>query len=157
MTNLRKLLLLAVIAITAALTGCSSQDTNGCTDTDSDWAAIIINGESLPGSYFITVGDDIFPTHIPLIMVAEALGSIVNWNTNTGAVSLDGLNGTISFTVGERMYNVGRETIDWMAPSVVIDGNLYVPIPFFRAAFGMGNAMWISGHIYIDTEACDMQ
>jgi len=122
-----------------------------------DWSLypIIIDGSiGVAANPYFPDGDD-FPTHVPLIPIAEALNSAVNWNRDTGEVTLQGLNGSISFVVGDEDYDVDGETVSLWLPSMLVDGELYVPIPFFRNIFGMGSAMWMSGHVYIDTHATD--
>jgi len=93
-----------------------------------------------------------WPTHIPLIPVAEALGSEVNWNTNTRRVTLEGLNGEISFIVGSNDFEVDGETFTMNQSSEEIDGELYVPILFFRNIFGAGSAIFSGGIVEINTE-----
>jgi len=144
-------LIVALIIAMLGLSACGGADEAA----DDDWSVIIVDGVGVEGSYVITVGASDFPTHVPLIMVAEALDARVEWNRDTNEVMLPGRNGFIMFTAGTAGYRVAGETIDWLAPAAVIDGELYVPIPFFRAVFGMGQAIWMGGHVYIDTHGFD--
>ena len=157
MKKCKWLVVLAMVLVLGMLSACGDDNgANGDDSSDDDWPVIIIDGVGLAGSYTITVGESDFPTHIPLVMVAEALNSTVHWNTDTNAVALTGRNGNITFTAGNANYMVQNEAFDWLAPSVVQNGNLYVPIPFFRVVFGMGQSAWFGGHVTISTEGDDM-
>jgi len=112
---------------------------------------IIINGHPLVGVNHRIVGDDnIFPTHVPLVPVAEALGSGVNWDRADNSITMDGINGPIAFPVGSDSFVSGGTIVTLGQPSVEIDGVVYVPILFFRDVFGMRNAMFYGGHVVID-------
>ena len=122
---------------------------------ETDWSRypIIINGRGITANFHTAEGED-FPTHVPLAAVAEVLGSAVN-HSETGEVTLSGLRGEIAFVVGSHDFYVDGEAVSLWQPAISVDGNVYVPIPFFREVFGMGNSSWLGGHIYIDTYATD--
>ena len=134
-----------------------------------EWPGIFINGEGLPGSYFLILDSQgnvvepgtsyeyIFPTHLPLIMVAEALDAEVNWNIYSGAVALTGLNGNITFEAGSNEFHVegNAEPIALAQSSAVIDGILYVPSLFFRDVFGAGSVTASGGQVDINIHAPD--
>ncbi|MCL2409466.1 MAG: copper amine oxidase N-terminal domain-containing protein [Oscillospiraceae bacterium] len=126
-------------------------------DPDYVWPTIFVNGEGLPGVDHIIIGDDIFPTHVPLVPVATALGvnSIYTLDAYPLVVMLEGLNGDISFTVGSEDFTVNGETITLNQPSVAIDGVVYVPVVFFRDVFG-GSAFSSGGEVHISAEADEM-
>ncbi|MCL2571664.1 MAG: copper amine oxidase N-terminal domain-containing protein [Defluviitaleaceae bacterium] len=162
------LLLLVVLAFVVA--ACGSDDA-GATNAngepmyedvsgeDVDWSQfpIIINGQRGVRANWFTAPGQGFPTHIPLIPVAAALDATVHIeDSDPQGVRLNGLNGSITFHVGSNDFNVAGQNVELWQPSILVDGEIYVPIAFFRDVFGMGQAAWISGHVHIDTEASDM-
>jgi len=121
-----------------------------------DWSRypIIINGERGVAADWHTAPGEDFPTHIPLMPVAEALGVQVNVDDST--VTMEGINGTITFTVGSFDFDVAGNTVELGHSSLLVGNNIYVPITFFRAVYGMGQSAWIGGHVFIDEQASDM-
>jgi len=136
-------------------------------DLPEDWDApedvaphydVVIDGEGLVGALVIFWEEDaIFPTHVELVPVAEHLGTEVNWNQDTNIVTLEGLNGSISFTPGSYDFTVNGETVTLYSQSVDFYGSVYVPILFFRDVFGMPAAYSLEGRIYISSTESDMQ
>ena len=130
-------------------------------DGMEDWSPhydIVVDGEGLVGAHVIfAVEDAIFPTHLELVPVAEFLGSEVEWNRDTNEVTLEGLNGSISFMVGSDDFTVNGETVNLHLSSVDFYGTLYVPVLFFRDVFGMASAYSLEGRFYISSLASDMQ
>jgi len=128
------------------------------TTGDVDWAniQIIIDGrKGLSANLHTPAGED-FPTHVPLVSVANALGADVSIAYSyPPQVTLEGLRGNIGFTVGTNEFSVGNQTVNLRHSSLLLDNDIYVPIPFFRDVFGMGQAMWMAGIVYLDTEATD--
>jgi len=123
-------------------------------DYDFDWTGynIIIDGEiGVAANWHTAYGED-FPTHIPLLPVAEALRvDVVVSDDEAQTVVMQGLTGVITFTVGSQEFDVDGNVVELWQPSILVDDNLYVPIAFFRDVYGMGNAAWIGGHVYLDT------
>jgi len=118
---------------------------------------IVVDGEGLVGPMAIFLDPDVdFQTHVELNPVAEFLGSEVHWDQETGDVTLEGKNGSISFVVGSNAFTVDGQTVTLNHDSVDFYGTVYVPVLFFRDVFGMGSAYSFEGHIYINTEADDM-
>jgi len=118
---------------------------------------IVVEGEGLVGAHVIFVGEDaIFPTHLELAPVAEALGAAVEWNRDTNMVTLEGLNGGISFVAGSYDFTVDGETVTLLQPSVNFYGTIYVPILFFRDVFGMASAYSQEGRFFISRVESDM-
>jgi len=149
---------LAILMLVLAACG-SAEDTPTASNQSSgshgevDWSIhpIIIDNEiGVAANWHTAAGSD-FPTHIPLLPVAYALGTAVT--INDSSVTLEGRNGTITFTVGAVHFNVDGRNVELWQPSLLVDGEIYVPIPFFRDVFGMGSAMWMSGHVHLDTYA----
>jgi len=128
-------------------------------DAVIDWSLfpIIIDGQrGVAANWFTAEGED-FPTHIPLVPVAVALGVTVNVDDAfPPQVAMQGLRGAISFTVGSYSFDVADSTIDLWQPSLLVDGDIYVPIAFFRDVYGMGTAAWMGGHVHLNTVADDM-
>jgi len=128
------------------------------TTGDVDWAnvQIIIDGRRGVAANLHTHADADFPTHVPLVPVANALGVTVSTAYSYPPhVTLEGLQGTIGFTVGTNTFTVGNQTVTLWHQSLLVDNEIYVPILFFRDVFGMGQAMWMGGIVYIDAEAFD--
>ncbi|MCL2528060.1 MAG: copper amine oxidase N-terminal domain-containing protein [Defluviitaleaceae bacterium] len=123
-----------------------------------DWSLypIIIDGERGVAANWHTASGEDFPTHIPFIPVAEALGAVFSIEySDPQVVTVEGLNGTIVFTVGSYDFDVEGNAIELWQPSLLVDGNIYVPIAFFRNIYGMGNAAWMGGHVHLDTHGAD--
>ncbi|MCL2377713.1 MAG: copper amine oxidase N-terminal domain-containing protein [Defluviitaleaceae bacterium] len=125
-----------------------------------DWEPhydIVIDGEGLVGALVIFIGEDaVFPTHLELVPVAEALGAEVYWNQSSNTVTLEGLNGNITFTPGSYDFTVNGEIVTLAQPSVDFYGTVYVPILFFRDVFGMASAYSFEGRMYISSTESDM-
>jgi len=167
MKKITLLLLLIVLALVVAACGSADEDAPSASeplyedagDGDMDWSQfpIIIDGQrGVRANWFTAPGQD-FPTHIPLIPVAAALDTTVHIeDSDPQGVRLNGLNGSITFHVGSNDFNVAGQNVELWQPSILVDGEIYVPIAFFRDVFGMGQAAWMSGHVHIDTEASDM-
>jgi hypothetical protein len=125
-------------------------------DTGYDWSSpweqydIIVNGRGLPGVQPITVGDYIFPTHVPLRAVLDALDVDISWDNALQQITFEGLKGPISFVAGSAQFTVAGEIITLNQLSVVVNDRTYVPLSFFREIFGMNNAYFEGGHIFID-------
>jgi len=168
--KLAALLILATVALT--LSACARTETtqepnqptnNGLlyvdvTTGDVDWAGIhiIIDGrKGIVADLHTAEGED-FPTHVPLIPVTRALGIEVHMEySDPMGAALEGLLGPISFTIGSPRFMVSNRTVDLWHPPILVNGEIYVPIPFFRDVYGMGQAMWMGGIVYIDAEAFD--
>jgi len=157
MKKIKTLLAMALVIALLALNACSSEEANEPAEIDWSRHSIIIDGEiGVEANLHTAFGSD-FPTHVPLAPVAAALGAVIDINdTNPPTVTMEGLNGTIRFTVGSYLFDVAGSTVELWQPSLFVGNDIYVPIPFFRAVYGMGQAMWMSGHVHIDTEADDM-
>jgi len=118
---------------------------------------IFIDGEGLADANAIFVGDDaIFPTHVPVEAVANAFGVQVSWDRDTNIVTMEGLNGAVSFVIGSEDYVVNGETVTIQA-SLDFYGTVYVPIRFFSEVFGAGSAYSQHGQIFINIAESDMR
>lgn len=116
---------------------------------------IIVDGVPLANANFRMVGEgEIFPTHVPLDAVAQALGFGPSfWNTEMNEVEIETINGMVYFTLGEELFFIdGAGSVSLTAPAVEYDGIIYVPIAFFREVFGAGTAHFDGGHVFIATE-----
>ena len=166
--SLAALVVVSLLSLSACVgTGAATPDTSGPLPAqyqpqiqpapEIDWSLypIIVDGVGVAADLHTAQGED-FPTHLPLLPVAAILGSEVSWNPNSQEFTLDGLKGTVTFAVGSTNFEVaGETTVSLPHPSTLIDGEVYVPIQFFRDVFGMGEALWMSGHVYIETYAFD--
>jgi len=163
----KKLLMVIIFAAVFALAACGRESESGestplyvdASGDDFDWSLfpIIIDGQRGVSADWHTVEGEDFPTHVPLLPVAAALGVTVDIvDSFPPEVNMEGRNGQINFTVGVYDFIVAGRSVELWQPSLLIDGEIYVPIPFFRDVFGMGSARWISGHVHLDTEADDM-
>ena len=161
-------ILAAALLMLSACNGTSSQNNPqsappaalyvDVTTGDVDWAQvqIIIDGRMGIAANLYTADGEDFPTHIPLIPVANALGVTVDVAySDPPQVTLEGRNGEIGFTVGSNNFGMGNQTVSLWHPSLLIGDEIYVPILFFRDVFGMGQAMWMGGIVNIDTEVFD--
>ena len=130
-------------------------DWNGWEDPMFD--EIIVDGVGLAGVFARSVSDeDSFLTHVPLKAVAGFLGADVNWDQDTGEVTLEGLKGPIAFTVGSNDFDVAGETVTLYHAAMEFYGDVYVPVLFFRDVFGMGSVYSLCGQVIINTEPDDM-
>ena len=129
-------------------------------DSEDDWYHpltgydVILNGEPVSNAFSIILDDGDFPTHVTLLPILDMLDTGVT--VDNGVVTLDGMNGEVSFIIGEEDFEVAGETITLAHTSVELDGTIYVPIPFFRDIYGMGQSGWMCGHVIIDINADDM-
>ena len=135
------------------------EDLEDLEDWDDEWVHydIFVNGVGLPGvNAFMPDEEDLFPSHVPLIAVLEALGAAPSeWDHDTSEVTVEGLNGTITFAVGSNMFLVDGETIELFHPALEHNGQIYVPLLFFRDVYGVGSAFSEGGSIFISDEAID--
>ena len=132
-----------------------------------EWFAIYLDGEGIEGSYFLILDSDgeivdpgesdehMFATHAPLFLVAQALGATVAWVEDNGEVTMDGLNGEITFEAGTNNFTVDDESLSLAESSVVIDGTLYVPLMFFRDVYGANSVTTRNGEVHINVHAPD--
>ena len=127
---------------------------------DVDWSMfpIIIDGNTGVAADWYTVDGEDFPTHIPLMPVAEGLRvleTVAIDDADPQIITLEGLNGTITFTVGSNEFAVDGNTVELWHSSLLVNDEVYVPISFFRDVFGMGAASWMGGHVHLDTHGAD--
>lgn len=126
---------------------------------DTDWSqyAVIIDGVGVSGASLQMIGEDeIFPTHVSLMALEQALNTDIFWNLQTDEVFFPGLNGNIHFFAGSADFTVDGETITLAQEALRIDDELYVPIQFFRDVYGASAAYFSGGHVFIHTEGGDM-
>jgi len=114
-----------------------------------------VDGVGIPNARFAIVDED-FPTHVSLMPLDLALGMDVFWNMQTDELSLMGLNGFVTFTVGSAEFIVEGESITLEQPVMRADDEIFVPIQFFRDVFGAAGAYFFEGSVFIDTEETDM-
>ena len=120
-------------------------------------AVVYVNGEGVVGAELYTYGDSIWPTHVPLRLVARALGvgESVVWDNATRTATLVNLDGeTIIATIGSSDFVVGGENVSLPAgqEAMLVNGSTFVPLRFFTDVFGMNNSFFESGRVIIDNE-----
>jgi hypothetical protein len=99
---------------------------------------VLINGEPVMGATLQYVGEDaIWPTHVSLRPVADHLGETLTWDDATRTATMTSPLGTIAITIGSD-------------DAVIIGSRTYVPIRFFREAYGFNNAFFHAGNVFID-------
>jgi len=133
-----------------------AEDDDGVWDGGIDWSLypIIIDGRiGVPENFHTAPGSD-FPTHVPLMPILAALE--ISAVVDSGSVSLAGLLGEITFEVGSANFILGDETITLAYEAISLDGQIFVPILFFRDVYGMGFAGWLSGAVHLNMQADDM-
>ncbi|MCL2383559.1 MAG: copper amine oxidase N-terminal domain-containing protein [Oscillospiraceae bacterium] len=122
-------------------------------EMDWDRYPIIVNGVGITDETQMIGEDAIWPTHVPLVAVMEALEKSVE--VDGDEVTVEGLNGEITFTVGSTDFEVDGERIVLPQSSVEVDGTIYVPLRFFRDVFG-GSAYFSGGNVFVNTAADEM-
>jgi len=113
---------------------------------------VVVNGTELNNIEWIIINEDWFPTHVPLRAIAEALGANLNWNAATGTISLEGLNGIITFNPGSAAFYVNGTPITLQYAAMIYNDLTFVPISFFRVVFGMNNAYFEGGTVSINND-----
>ncbi|MCL2563703.1 MAG: copper amine oxidase N-terminal domain-containing protein [Oscillospiraceae bacterium] len=172
MTTFKKLALL-LLALLLALTLVACNNDNGDDEYDydedgyvgieppigdisdmeiPDWSLypVIIDGVGVPGATiaFDPYVEDIFPTHVSLINVAEAMGASVE--VNGDEVALESLTGDpITFTVGGNHFRLNGGGVELNQSTFLEGGTIYVPMDFFRDVFGAEVVFFSGGHVYI--------
>ena len=132
-------------------TGNGEEMENG---TPAGQPRVYVNGEYVPAAF--TMGNDLenpdMPTHVVLMAVLYALDQ-APVSVSGGHVTVEGLRGTIAFEINSEDFVVDGETmsLDGMI-AFEVDGTIYVPIRFFRDAFGMNNAYFSGGIVNINNE-----
>ena len=129
---------------------------------DLEWPEddIFVDGVALSGVRARKISEDeLFPTHVPLFAVADALGMTGGffWDADAGEVTLEGLIGTITLTIDSNVFTVNGETVELFHPAIKYEDEIYVPLLFFRDVFGAGSAFSEGGQIFISSEEDDMQ
>lgn len=81
---------------------------------------------------------------VPLRKIAEALGYTVNWNAQTGAVTIDddyiqkatlyGDSAEVEFKGHLKIIDMSRQ-VEMEQQAIIYDGYTYVPLSFFREFF----------------------
>jgi len=120
-------------------------------DIEIDWSdyPVILDGEELAESSTLIFGDEVWPTHASLAPIAEALGFEVSQSGQE--MSFEGLKGPVEFRFGSQDYTVAGETVILDDSAFAYNGEVYVPILFFRDVMGAQSAYFSSGNIHINT------
>jgi len=114
-------------------------------------AQIVVNGVELTETKAAVSADSdiMWPTHVPLRAVVEALGYEVVWHPEFGAVAIGE---RVSFNPGFREFLLDGYVVELEAHSVIVDGVTFVPFSFFRELMGMNNAYFSSGQIVVNND-----
>ena len=78
---------------------------------------------------------------IPLRSVFEDAGAVVNWDGETGLISVTKDNVTVSMKIGECNITINGETYVSDTAPVAIDNRTYIPLRVFSEGIGM-NVIW---------------
>jgi len=170
-----KVSLLALsLVFVVALVGCNTASADAEADTDyvavdeaqpvdevTDWSTVPVKVDDVEviGSSSYAADGDIWPTHVSLEPVVEALGGSFSVSPDGGEVDVTGINGLINFKIGSDIVAVNGETVELPAATLESDGTIYVPIAFFTEAYGAQSAFFSSGNVFIYTTdaASDME
>jgi hypothetical protein len=115
-----------------------SEPDDAQTPGDASSEVTVLDGRVIIGNEFtdipsLLVGDEIWPTHVPFLAVAEALGN---------EAIFDGEQGWTVSGAGEFMIAVDGTS------ALVYEGDLYVDLPTVREVFGT-SAFVSAGEIHI--------
>jgi len=117
-----------------------------------DFSPVFVNGENVAGAQILR-DEEYWPTHVTLMAVLDVFGTAIA--VEDGVVTMEGLNGEITFAVGSNEFDVDGETVTLDDESLEIHGTLYVPLAFFRDVFGALSASVLSGEVNIDTHQAE--
>ncbi|MFS0726905.1 copper amine oxidase N-terminal domain-containing protein [Paenibacillus sp. 1P07SE] len=85
---------------------------------------------------------------VPLRAIVESLGLELKWNAADKSIVIDE---DISLKIGENRYgNSANDAIELGAAPVIVEGNTYVPLSFFKEVAGLNNAYVFEGQIVIN-------
>lgn len=135
---------------------------NGVPDPEAgyswEWkfgSVFIDNVGVLNSSHRLVCEGDTYSIYVSLVPVLMSFG-LVDISTKYEAPMLvehTGINGTITFAIGSKDFNVDCETVTLALPALVFDGAIYVPILFFRDVFGADSAIFYDGKVYISVRS----
>ena len=74
---------------------------------------------------------------IPLRSVFEDAGATVNWDGETGLISVTRGDVTVSMKIGDRKITVGDKIYESDRAPVAIDNRTYIPLRVFSEGIGM--------------------
>jgi len=148
-------------------------DTPPTAEVDWNNYPIIVNGKGVAANFATVDPNSIFPTHIPFVPVLEALHELGLHDGNISVTTLD--DGRQQFKVmdlngRELRFESDSAEFSWESPHEsggvmpagtpnpadyvrIIDGDVYVPISFFRDVFGIEYVAFEGGHVIIETVA----
>lgn len=157
-------IVLSIVMLLLALTACG--DTTPTTPPDqytpapeTDISAegtdikVFVNGTIVPDAFPMSINleEPNMPTHVALMPILRVLNAGVT--SLDGEVTVEGINGQITFSINSETYIVNGEVITLPnLPSFMVNGTIYVPIRFFRDVFGMNNAYFAGGTVQINNE-----
>ena len=123
---------------------------------------VFVNGDLVPGARFLTLDDqgnavepsvpgEFMPaTHLPLTVVAQAIGQDVIWNRATGEVTLVAMTvspGNIAFDVGSNSFMLDGQPVQLETAAFEVNGELYAPLDFFTNVFGLSSVVPAAGRV----------
>ncbi|MEI3162510.1 MAG: copper amine oxidase N-terminal domain-containing protein [Lachnospirales bacterium] len=80
-------------------------------------------------------------TMVPVRVVAESLGTTVDWNAETKTVSFENEGLKASMVIGDKKLLVSGSTVEIDVPATIINNRTMVPVRFLSETFGY-NVEW---------------
>lgn len=105
----------------------------GIKNTDSPAVLIYING-NYDGNAQPVIKNG--TTLVPLRVISEGLGAVVNWDGETKTVNIEKNGLDIACKTGNSFITVGDEKIETTSPSEIINDRTYVPLRAISSALG---------------------
>jgi len=142
--------LLAILLLIAALHGSALANVPDAVYEEIDWPIYVddIRIDTPP-----PLMTDVGCRQVPVRAIAEALGFVVRWHSDTRTITLDD---TISFVIGQNRYEIGDKIIEMECYALTVPqiwkGSAYVPFCFFRDMLEMTESRARDGTIRINSE-----
>ncbi|MCL2016461.1 MAG: copper amine oxidase N-terminal domain-containing protein [Defluviitaleaceae bacterium] len=111
---------------------------------------ISVNNVIIPATWVEQNG--VFLVPLRSVLIALNLDSTITWDEATRSIGLSNGTQQIQLSVGSNEYVVDDQTITLDTAPVIIDSHTFVPFNFFSLIFGMNNAFFLEGQVFIDNE-----
>jgi len=92
--------------------------------------------------------------YVPFRAVVDALGfgHTIVWDSYNRIVTVNNGTNEIVFPINTNQFIAGMNIITLDHPAILVGNLTYVPMRFFRDVFGMNNAWFSAGQVFIDNE-----